>query len=80
MKTIINNEGYIYCRARGGLNDSLNQLYHCTLYAIKYKYSIILDFATYNSLEITKTYEKIFRAYQNKRNEVRPAYVWRRRF
>ena len=59
METQINNNdiGYIYCRAKGGLNDSLNQLYFCTLYAIKYKYNIILEFSLYNNLEISKVFD-----------------------
>ena len=56
---IYDEVGYIYCRARNGLNDSLNQLYLCTLYAIKHNYHIILEFSSYNSLEITKIFNFI---------------------
>ena len=55
-QNIDNNVGYIYCRAKGGFNDALNQLYDCTLYAIKYNCHIILELSTYNSLEISKIF------------------------
>lgn len=43
------SNGYIYCKALGGLNDSLNQLYKCLLYAVKYQKSIILELEMYKS-------------------------------
>jgi hypothetical protein len=48
---------YIFCRARGGLNDALNQLYDCTLYAIKYNYHIILEFTYYNTIKVYEIFD-----------------------
>jgi hypothetical protein len=79
-------ESYIYLQARGGLNDCLNQLAICTAYAIKHRYSIILEMQAYKATDLDSIFDfsaypvKIYTDVKQKKEELRgcavePAYM-----
>ena len=78
-------ESYIYLQARGGLNDCLNQLAICTTYAIKHRYSIILEMTVYKTdldsiFDFSAYPVKIYTDVKQKKEElqgrpVEPAYM-----
>lgn len=79
-------EAYIYLQARGGLNDCLNQLAICTAYAIKHRYSIILQLNAYRATHLNDIFDfsdypvKIYTNVTRKKEElkarpVEPAYM-----
>lgn len=79
-------ESYIYLQARGGLNDCLNQLAICTAYAIKHRYSILLELTAYKSTELNSIFDfsqypvKIYTNVKRKKERlkdrpVEPAYM-----
>jgi hypothetical protein len=79
-------EAYIYLQARGGLNDCLNQLAICTTYAIKHRYSILLQLNVYKATGLDSIFDfseypvKIYTDVKRKKEElkgrpVEPAYM-----
>ena len=79
-------EAYIYLQAKGGLNDCLNQLAICTTYAIKHRYSIILQLNVYRATDLDTIFDfsdypvKIYTDIRRKKEElkgrpVEPAYM-----
>jgi hypothetical protein len=79
-------ESYIYLQARGGLNDCLNQLAICTAYAVKHRYSILLEMTAYKTTELDSMFDfskypvKIYTDVKRKKEElkgrpVEPAYM-----
>ena len=79
-------EAYIYLQAKGGINDCLNQLAICTAYAIKHRYSIILEMIVYKATDLDRIFDfsaypvKIYTDVKQKKEElegrpVEPAYM-----
>lgn len=51
------HKGYIYLKAKGGLNDNLVQLARCTKYAIQHGRAIILEMPTYSATDLRTVFD-----------------------
>lgn len=49
--------GYILCRARGGLNDSFNQLWICTEYALTHNRAIVFEMLEYSATDLSTLFD-----------------------
>jgi hypothetical protein len=50
-------DGYILCRAHGGLNDAFNQLWICTEYALHHNRAIIFEMLGYSATDLSTLFD-----------------------